>query len=102
MPEVLPLSEYPTRFLDCRVINHPWRPDSNGPWIETAQYGAKVVYEKFTCARCGNVRIDQRTLKGALLRRSYRHQVNFHLTEEQRNRELLARERINRWMKDAA
>lgn len=94
--EAVVLSEYPDRYLDCRVINHPWKPDQNGPWVEVAQYGAKVVYEKFTCARCGNVRIDQRTLKGQLLRRSYRHQVNFRLDEKLRNSQLLAGERIGR------
>lgn len=90
------ITEYPSRYLDCRIINHPWEEHANGPWIELGDGGVQVIYEKFICRRCGNVRIDQRTESGMLLRRNYRHQVNFLLPEGLRSHALLAQERTQR------
>lgn len=99
MPEPsVSLESYPDRFLTCRTINHPWREDGL-PWVEVKVVGgveAQVVYEKLTCARCSNVRIDQRTMQGRLIRRAYRHAPQYRLSPELRHKETLAGERISR------
>lgn len=100
MPEtsIYTVGNYPDRFLTCRILMHPWREDGL-PWVEVKTEGGtevQVVYERLTCPRCGMHRVDQRSMQGRFLRRSYRPPTNYRLETETRGKEGLAGERIRR------
>lgn len=88
---------YPDRFLTCRILMHSWR-ESGMPWVEVKEE-TQVVYEKLQCNRCSNERIDQRTMQGRMIRRTYRYDGRYKLAEHLRDKSALAGERIARMMK---